>query len=364
MTERKSFPSISPAAYEHPADRAALSAFKALPGASELVKRLVGSTVERSFRLSFLGGAARASSGQFPRVYGLVQEAARVLDVSPVPEAFVRLSPEPEASVFGVQEPFILLSSTALDLWNEEELLSVIGHEMGHILSGHTVYKTLFDLIVKLSASLGGSSLIGAATLATLRSALAEWNRKSELTADRAGLLVVQEPTAVYRALMKSAAGPRIGEMDLNEFFRQARDYDASAQGLDSLLKFLDVVADTHPLSSIRMVALQEWEKSGAYESILGGQYQRRGESSSEKDPDLAQRLKEARDSYAQDFASSQDPLSQAAGKVMDALGGMLGQAKRPVDERDAGEPDNRAGSGPKSVEELFDDIFGKKRPQ
>ena len=27
MSERKSFPSISPAAYEHPADRAALSAF-------------------------------------------------------------------------------------------------------------------------------------------------------------------------------------------------------------------------------------------------------------------------------------------------------------------------------------------------
>jgi Zn-dependent protease with chaperone function len=363
MSERKSFPSISPAAYEHPADRAALSAFKALPGASELVKRLVGSTAERSFRLSFLGGAARVSSGQFPRIYGLVQEAARVLDVSPVPEAFVRLSPEPEASTFGVQEPFILLSSAALDLWNEEELLSVVGHEMGHVLSGHTVYKTLFDLIVKLSATLGGSSLIGAATLATLRSALAEWNRKSELTADRAGLLVAQEPTAVYRALMKSAAGPRIGEMDLNEFFRQARDYDASAQGLDSLLKFLDIVADTHPLSSVRMVALQEWEKSGAYESILGGQYQRRGESSSERDPDLAQRIKEARDSYAQDFSSSQDPLSQAAGKVMDALGGMFGQAKRPVDERDAGGPDDSPESGPKSVEEFFDDIFGKKRP-
>jgi len=158
-----------------------------------------------------------------------------------------------------------------------------------------------------------------------------------------------------------------VGEMDLNEFFRQARDYDASAQGLDSLLKFLDIVADTHPLSSIRMVALQEWEKSGRYASILSGEYERRGESSSDQGPDLAQKLKEARDSYAQDFSSSQDPLSQAAGKVMDALGGVFGQARRPMEGKGTGSQDGDSGAargaGPKSVEELFDDIFGKKRP-
>lgn len=360
MTERKTFPSMDAAAFEHPADRAALSAFTSLPGASALVKRLVGSTVERSLRLSLLGGAARASQGQFARVYGIASEAARVLDLSPAPEVFVRYGVEANAQTIGVEKPFILLSSAALDLWDEEELLSVVGHEMGHVLAGHAVYKTLFDLILKLGSAAGSGNLLGLATLATLRSALAEWDRKSELSADRAALLVSQNPPAVYRALMKSAAGPRVGEMDLNEFFRQARDYDAAAQGLDSLLKLLDILADTHPLASVRMVALQEWERGGAYEAALRGDYRRRGESSS-RSPAFGEDFEAAKDSYARDFSSSQDPLSQAAGKVFDAFGdafgGVFGGSKS------GGGEGPSSGGAPKSVEELFDDIFGKRRP-
>lgn len=358
MNSRASFPDISPRAWEHPADAAALAAFSRIPGAAELLRRIMGSTAERSLRLSALGGAARVSEGQFPQVHRLVVEAGRVLDLSPLPEVFVRLGTSPEASTVGVERPFILLSSAALDFWSEDELLSVIGHEMGHILSGHAIYKTLLMLVLKAQSFLG-DGFLSAAALAALTSGLREWDRKSELSADRAGLLAVQDPQAVYRALMKTAGGPRASEMDLNEFFRQAQEYDAASEGLDSLLKLLDVIGDSHPFPSVRMVALQEWERGGGYDAVRHGNYPKRSEDS-ERDPSFA----DARDSYARDFSSSQDPLSRAAGAVMDALGGILGgtglggggQTSRPA-EKGGEEPGKPKGP---SVEDLLDDLFRK----
>jgi hypothetical protein len=296
------------------------------------------------------------------------------LDLSPLPEVFIQLGFSPNAFTYGVEKPFIVLSSGALDFWDDDELLSVIGHEMGHILSGHAVYKTVISLLGKAQSALGGEGLLGAAAMAGLTSALREWDRKSELSADRAGLLAVQDPQAVYRALMKTAGGPRVTEMDVNEFFRQANEYDASAEGLDTFLKFLDVVGDSHPFPALRMVALQEWEKGGGYEKVLKGEYQRRG-AEGQRDP--LRDFEKARDSYARDFSSSQDPLSQAAGKVMDGIGSIFENLKQGpfggVGPASGSGPFGGQGSAhgqngrdgadrPQSVEDLFNDIFGGKK--
>jgi Zn-dependent protease with chaperone function len=364
MNQRISFPGISPSAWEHPADRAALSAFARIPGAVELVRRLVGSTTERSLRLSALGGGARASESQFGRVHRLALESARILDLSPLPETFIRLGAEPNAFTYGVDRPFLVLSSAALDFWDDDELLAVIGHEMGHILSGHAAYKTLLGLIAQAQAAIG-EGLVGAAALGAITAALREWDRKSELSSDRAALLACQDPMAVYRSLMKTAGGPRAVEMDLNEFFRQAHDYDASSEGLDSLLKFLDLIGESHPLASVRMVALQEWERGGAYEKVLHGDYPRRD---GEEGRGPREEFQDAKASYARDFSASQDPLSQAAGKVMETLEGILGgmrPGKGPgvgeggpaAEDAKEGGAKGRGGEAP-SVEDLFDELF------
>ena len=73
---------------------------------------------------------------------------------------------------------------------------------------------------------------------------------------------------------MKSAAGPRIGQMDVNEFFRQARDYEIERRAPSTpLFKLVDVLGESHPFPITRMTALQEWEKGGDYAAILRGEY-------------------------------------------------------------------------------------------
>jgi Zn-dependent protease with chaperone function len=363
MERKRDFPGISPTAWEHPADGAALAAFSSIPLAGELLRRAVGSTTERSLRLGALANYARASDSQFAPAYAILKDCARRLDVSPLPELYIRLDPAPDARCLGVERPFILLSSGALELWDEEELACVLGHELGHVLSGHAVYKTLLGLLIKASSIIAGSMPLGGAAIAAAVAALKEWDRKSELSADRASLLVVQDAPVVFRALMKSAAGPGIAQMDVNEFFRQARDYEASSELLDSLYKVVDLLGETHPFPITRMTALQEWEKGGAYAAILGGDYPKRGAEGAGDDSrerDAQRDFERARSSYAGEFASSEDPLAKAAGKVMDAFGGLFGQGG-------GGRPADAKGEGPeapppRSIEDVIDDIFGSPR--
>ena len=357
MESLRNFPGISPSAWEHPADGAALAAFSAIPLASELVRKAVGSTTERSLKLGALANSARVSDSQFASLHAILAEAARRLDLSPLPELFVRLDPNPDARSLGVDEPFILISSGALELWGPDELSCVIGHELGHILSGHAVYKTLLGLLLNASALVAGSGPLGGAAIAAATTALSEWDRKSELSADRAALLVVQDAPLMFRTLMKSAAGPRIAQMDINEFFRQAHDYESAGAGLDSLYKLLGILGESHPFPISRIAALQEWEKSGNYEAILRGEYPRRG---GEGERDAKRDFERARSSYAKDFASSEDPLSKAAGKVFDAVGGIFGQAS--AGKTSEGEGAGQGGAGPRSIEELIDEIFGSRR--
>jgi Zn-dependent protease with chaperone function len=354
METKRSFPGISASAWEHPADAAALSAFSSIPLAGDLLRRVLGSTTERSLALATLTNSARVSDSQFPSLYVILKEACERLDLTPLPELFVRLDPAPDARTFGVEKPFIVLSSGALELWNEDELSCVLGHEVGHILSGHAVYKTLLALLIKASSLIAGSGPLGGAALSAASGALKEWDRKSELSADRASLLVVQDAGVVFRALMKSAAGPRIAQMDVNEFFRQARDYEIGSGALDSLYKFLDVLGESHPFPVARITALQEWEKSPAYAAILSGDYPRR-DSGRKRDPSAD--FERARSSYAGEFGGSEDPLSTAAGKVMDAFGGLFGQAQG-----SSGAGANPGSAKSPSIEDVIDEIFGSRR--
>ena len=69
----------------------------------------------------------------------------------------------------------------------------MIGHELGHAMSGHAVYKTLLLRLLSMSGLLSAIPM-GGLSIRMIIAALMEWSRKSELSADRAGLLATQDP--------------------------------------------------------------------------------------------------------------------------------------------------------------------------
>src|SRR2546425_5371928 len=84
---------IAPVAWEHPADRAALQALRALPGFDEVVKKLVGYLGERGIRLLFQANAVRVGPTQLARLDSIYDEVMRSLDCPTRPELFVSQAP-------------------------------------------------------------------------------------------------------------------------------------------------------------------------------------------------------------------------------------------------------------------------------
>jgi Zn-dependent protease with chaperone function len=296
---------ISPRAYEHPADRAALSALRKARGFDQMLRWLSGLFGGRSPRLLALASTVRVDGRQFPTVHRLVQDGARILDLDEPPETFVSLDPVPRAHTIGIDKPFLVLTSGLVDLLDEEELRFVIGHEVGHVLSGHAVYRTMLDQLLLLSRRVFFLP-VGYLGLRALLTALEEWYRKSELSCDRAGLLASQDPAAALRTQMKMAGGSRLAEMDVTAFLEQAREYDAQGDLRNGVLKLLSLQGQLHPFAVLRAAELRRWVDDGAYAAILAGDYPRRG---SEEEASVSEDARDAARSYKRTMDESADAL-------------------------------------------------------
>jgi Zn-dependent protease with chaperone function len=327
--KRIRFPNISPRAWEHPADRAALAALQRVPGLDTLLQSMIGATSERSLRLVALASAVRVNERQFARVHTLYREACEVLDVKEPPELFVASNPFINAQAVGVKKPFIILNSSLLDTLSDDELLAVIAHELGHCLSGHVLYTTALVMLTRFAAPFLQGIPLGGAAIAAIRMALQEWYRKSELSCDRVGLLVVQNPETVYTLEMKLAGGRQVEQMNINEFFQQAYEYESGGDMLDSVHKILNLLGETHPFPVLRLVELKKWVDSGEYARVLSGGYASGGEYATPADAHYTERgnekkentfdnLKSAANKYKEEFVNSHDPLIEKVNEAAD----------------------------------------------
>ena len=293
--QRRVLTNISPIAWEHPADRAALNALRKIPGFDMVLRKVFGMFGERALLLAFKANAVKVTENQYPDLHESLLRVCEVLDAEEVPELFVSQKPVVNAGAVGMSKPFIVLNSSLVELLGQDEVEAVIGHEVGHILSGHVLYRTL--LVILLSLTVFRYPLAGLAVRPVLF-ALLEWYRKSELSSDRAGLLAIQDPDASMRGLMHMAGGMRGETLNLEEFVAQAEEYREGGELLDSVYKVLNVLGLTHPFAVVRVAELKDWIDGGTYERILAGEYAERGtEDQRPYREDLAEALSGDKDS-------------------------------------------------------------------
>jgi Zn-dependent protease with chaperone function len=291
---RKILTQIAPVTWEHPADRAALQTLRSVPGFDEVVKKIVGFFGERGFRLLFQANAVRVGPTQFPRLNALYTDVLTSMDWEVRPELFVSQTPFVNAGAYGMERPFIVINSGALNLLDDDEMRTLLGHELGHVMSGHALYHTILVLIVFVG--LNFLPFLTSLVLAPIRYALLEWARKSELSADRAGLLAAQDPRASMRMFLKMAGGGDMKEMDLDAFLVQAKEYEETGGAIDRIFKILNTLEQSHPFNTLRAAELERWIAAGAYEKVLGGEYTRRGPEAEQRPIDKD--IDDARDHY------------------------------------------------------------------
>ena len=310
---RRTLAGIDSRTWEHPADRAALQAMRRIPTFDEVLKTLFGFFGERPVRLAFQANAVRVSATQFPRVHALYAEVAATLDAPADYPVFVTQTPLVNAGAYGMDRPFIILNSGMVGLLEDDELQFVLGHELGHVMSGHVLYTTMMALLVRLAAQ--GFPVVGLAARAVLL-ALMEWYRKAELSADRAGALAVQNPEAGMRTMLKLAGGGRGGESNLPDFLQQADEYRRSGDLADQVFKVLNLLGADHPFPVLRVAELRGWFENGEYDRILRGEYARRGDA----ERPFAEELAEASRVYGQGAREAAGQAAQAARRMAEEI--------------------------------------------
>lgn len=301
---------ISATAWEHPADRAALQAMRRLPGFELVLRKLVGMFGERAVRLTFRANAVLVSETQYPWIHERVTAVCAALDVVDTPQVYVSQTPLVNAGAVGFDTPFIVLNSSLVELLDPDQLEAVIGHEVGHILSGHAVYRTMLFLLLQLADR---NNLVAGIAVRPIVYALLEWNRKSELSCDRAGAIAAHDPRAMMGALMKMAGGSRGEPLDLDAFIAQSDEYCEDGGALDSVYKVLSALGTTHPFAVVRVAELRDWVESGAYDDIVGGHYRTRTDDA---DVPLADDVGEAGAGYAAAARRVADGVSRTVSGV------------------------------------------------
>jgi hypothetical protein len=114
---------------------------------------------------------------------------------------------------------------------------------------------------------------------------------------------------------MVLAAGEAAEHLSLDAFIAQGAEYDdlAGAAKLTRLMQDLNV---THPLPVRRVRLLLDWVRTGDYDTMIGGEYLRRGQ-----EPSAAEEAGAARDHYADRISSA----VQEAGSSVADMGQQLG---------------------------------------
>jgi len=311
---------ISSKAYEHPADRAATAALASIPMLDIVVRKLIEMGYERALRQSYLGSSVRLGPNQLPRIWEAYQRALTALDMPEEYDLYLTQQPFANAATIGAGKPIIILNSATVELLDERGIEAVIGHELGHILSDHVLYRTALMIIIRLGTSVRLPIVGGNLPLLAVRYALLEWARAGELSCDRASALAVRDPRVICKVLMATSAGAAAKELNLDAFELQAMEYTEGGAGLDRLQRMLSDLHLGHGMPVKRVHELMAWVRSGRYDRIVAGDYPRRDDPQTPPAKEAADAAAHYSDVFKNMFKEAGEQVSTAGHQLSDWL--------------------------------------------
>ena len=314
---------LSSKAYEHPADRAATAALQSIPMLDTVVRKLIEFGYERALRQQFLASSVQLGESQLPQTWADWNAVCARLDLPERYDLYLTQFPITNAAAIGAGKPMVVINSRCIDLLDELEIRTVLGHEAGHILSDHVLYRTALMILIRLTAGTRLPMFAGLPLMA-VQLALLEWYRAAELSSDRAATLVNRDPLVTCRTLMVLAGGAASRKLDLDAFIRQAGEYEEWSSGWDRLNRLSNELSLTHSYPVRRVKEIMEWVRSGAYDRIAAGAYPTRDQQADARKEagDAVEFYKERFRKIFNEFGAdkAQERVADAAGKVGDWL--------------------------------------------
>lgn len=255
--------------YEHPFDKATLEAVRAIPIIDSVANFVLNWTTIKWQMVNLCGSAFHVTEDSCPELFNLVYDTAKILEVNHLPEIYTQWHYGINAYTTGYKNDTILMIySGTVDLLPDPEIKYIIGHEMGHIKSGHVLYHVIATYITQIISEMGITGKLGI----PLQLALFKWSRMSEFTADRAGLLACQDLEVALSATMKMAGIPRryFNTSNPHIFAEQAKEFlTRYGDTANTIIRNISILDDSHPWTVLRAAELIKWVESGEYDRIL-----------------------------------------------------------------------------------------------
>jgi Zn-dependent protease with chaperone function len=232
-----------------------VTATACLSGVFILGFALLSYILGRSHHQALVRNAQRITTRSAPELAGLVEIGAGRLKPGDV-EVYVAHSRALNAYTFGLTSPkVVVLYSGLLKVMDADELLFILGHEMGHVALGHTWLNSLVGGMAGVPASWSAGALLSMAFL--------WWNRACEISADRAGLLACQKPEKAVTALIKLGAGPRaLTRAGMEQAYHRIDAED------DTVMGGISEAFASHPMMIRRIEALRQYARSAQYRRL------------------------------------------------------------------------------------------------
>lgn len=187
--------------FAHPDDIKATAAVSKIPGVSALMTFIEDKYDKTIFRVETMGYCVRLNEKIAPRPYKILRHVCQILDYPTIPEIYSYRSYSIDVIIAGAQHPIMKVSDFVLNNYEDSMLYFLFGRVVTRFKSGYMKYFTASELIMQ---GLAPVALVSE----PLRIALANWLRKSELSADRGGLLACQNMQTAGRYFMNKAGMP------------------------------------------------------------------------------------------------------------------------------------------------------------
>lgn len=252
--------------FVHPEDAAALRQMEAIPGFPQMVKKIMEVGIEQMLYGVNMASSIRLSEEQLPSLYNHLPPICRQLGIAE-PEFYLEMNPIPNAWTSGDTRIWITVTSGLVDMMTDEELDAVLAHECGHIVCRHVLYHTMASWI---SSGLTSNGLLDKLSLPA-QVALCYWQRKSELSADRASALVTSSDT-VMQVMARLSGGPKsiTGNINMQQWAEQADRYDEIRNdGLwNKTLQMAVTATLSHPFAAVRVREILKWSRTEQYQIL------------------------------------------------------------------------------------------------
>jgi len=273
MTERIRLDRLYSTEYEHPFDRRALDRLENTRGLDLLTRKVLDYGLEKYLRIKHTGDNLQVLPENLPEIHDLLAEACEIMGMREIPELYIMLEDKIQSFTSGDKQRVIVISSGSVELLNADELIFLLGRELGHIKSNHVLYH-MMAYSIKLVAQIISDVSLGLGNILSmpLQVALMYWHRMAEFTADRAGLLTCQDMDVAAQCLIKMAGLPKqyYGRISTADLRRQSESFvEIQESNFDKLIRFAAGYENNQPFTIIRSGQLFKWYDSGDYQRVL-----------------------------------------------------------------------------------------------